>query len=461
MKTQHTSIWRAATGALCLFALAACSTAPQTGSSLPGSGSGGAPSPESILSKVLEPLKKAMPPEAGAAPEPEAIVTEPFRGGADMADQIVGGAPSRAMRSAPPAMAAPPAVPSPVDPKKADAPFLTQRVFYGTNRKVGNASDPNTYYNGALSGKLDVGYCDVSIPLNHETGKVEAPDPLSWQYWFAGEFREDPKKHVVLLGVKPLERADFLKDLRNKMRAEWPQRKRCFVFVHGFNVPFRNAARRTAQMTHDLGFPGAPIFFSWPSQGGETNYFSDSDKNKESLPQLREFLEIIARDTDAQEIYLIAHSMGTRVTSAAVPDAYTNLGPLVRPKLKSLILAAPDIDTDVFNNEVVPKMLATGIPLTIYASKADLALQISRQVNGKPRVGQDPLFAASGKKGIDVIDASSVKTDFTEHNYFGSSPALIREFNAIFNGRRPAQRTWLQSQTAPAGGRYWVLPALQ
>jgi esterase/lipase superfamily enzyme len=153
--------------------------------------------------------------------------------------------------------------------------------------------------------------------------------------------------------------------------------------------------------------------------------------------------------------------MGTRVTSDAVPDAYGDLGPFARSKIKSLVLAAPDIDAEVFNKEVVPKMLATGIPLTLYASRADLALQISRQVNGKPRIGQDPLLAASGTKGLDVIDASSVKTDFTEHNYFGSSPALIQEFKAIFDGKRPEQRGWLQSQMAPSGGRYWVLPSVQ
>jgi len=123
--------------------------------------------------------------------------------------------------------------------------------------------------------------------------------------------------------------------------------------------------------------------------------------------------------------------MGTRVTSQAVPDAYNQLGSLARSKIKAVILAAPDIDADVFNRDIVPQMQATGIPLTLYASRADKALQISKQFNGKARIGQDPLLAAKGKKGIDVIDASSVKTDFTEHNYFGASPVMIRDFKAI------------------------------
>jgi esterase/lipase superfamily enzyme len=102
-------------------------------------------------------------------------------------------------------------------------------------------------------------------------------------------------------------------------------------------------------------------------------------------------------------------------------------------------------------------MQKTGIPLTLYASRADKALQISRQFNGKPRIGQDPILAAKGLKGVEVIDASAVKSDFTEHNYFGSSPILLREFQAIFDGKRPEQRSWLQLQTAPSGGNYWIL----
>jgi len=446
MKINLSICWRVATSALILASLVSCSTPPaqQTQSGEPVVGA----APESFMDDVLAPLKKALPP---MAPAPPVI---------DPENELAGGAmpePERSrMAEAPMATMA---APTPIDPKKAEPPFLTQRVFYGTNRKVANKSDPNSFYGGSRSDKLEVGYCEVSIPLTHQEGKVEAPNPLSWQYWFAGEFQEDPKKHVVLLGVKPQDQAAFVRDLQAKMRTESVLRKRCFVFVHGFNVPFRNAARRTAQMAHDLGFPGAPIFFSWPSQGGETYYTLDAENNLRSRPELRNFLEMVAKDTGAQEIYLIAHSMGTRVTSQAVPDAYAQLSGAARSKIKAVILAAPDIDADVFNNDVVPQMQATGIPLTLYASRADKALQISKQFNGKARIGQDPLLAANGKKGIDVIDASSVKTDFTEHNYFGASPIMIRDLKAIFDGRKPEQRSWLQVQNAPSGGKYWVLPS--
>jgi esterase/lipase superfamily enzyme len=343
-------------------------------------------------------------------------------------------------------------------PAAETAPFKIQRVFYGTNRATGDPSNPNNHYSGGRTDRVELGFCDVSIPRTHQPGKLEAPDPLTWEYWVAGGFREDPEKHVVLLKVTPQEKAAFLRDLQAAMRAEGNGRKRCFVFVHGYNVPFRMAARRTAQMAHDLGFPGAPIFYSWPSHGNHAYYLADAEQNFRSRPELREFLELVARDTGAQEIHLIAHSMGTRITTNVLPDAYAAMGPFTRPRLKSLILAAPDIDADVFNQEIVPRLAATGIPLTLYASRADKALIAARQVNGKPRVGQDPVLAA-GRPGVTVVDASAVRTDFTEHSYFGDSPMLLREFRAIFDGRRPEQREWLSPRSTDAGARYWVLPS--
>ena len=39
-----------------------------------------------------------------------------------------------------------------------------------------------------------------------------------------------------------------------------PDAEHAFVFIHGFNVPFRNAAFRTAQLKYDMQIEG-PVFF--------------------------------------------------------------------------------------------------------------------------------------------------------------------------------------------------------
>ncbi len=50
---------------------------------------------------------------------------------------------------------------------------------------------------GPDRGKLEFGACEVSIPKSHEVGELESPSVLRL------EFREDPSRHVVLLGIQP------------------------------------------------------------------------------------------------------------------------------------------------------------------------------------------------------------------------------------------------------------------
>jgi esterase/lipase superfamily enzyme len=63
--------------------------------------------------------------------------------------------------------------------------------------------------------------------------------------------------------------------------------KQAFVFVHGFNVSFENALRRTAQIAYDLNFDGAPFLFSWP--GGDVEFFDGRGR------QLLALVGLIAR----------------------------------------------------------------------------------------------------------------------------------------------------------------------
>ena len=94
--------------------------------------------------------------------------------------------------------------------------------------------------------------------------------------------------------------------------------KDAFVFVHGFNVTFAEAARRTAQLAHDLGFNGAPILYSWPSRATLVGYVGDQDDAELTAGNLRRFLYKIVAESGARRIHLIAHSMGNRALTYAL-----------------------------------------------------------------------------------------------------------------------------------------------
>jgi esterase/lipase superfamily enzyme len=120
-----------------------------------------------------------------------------------------------------------------------------------------------------------------------------------------------------------------------------------------------------------------------------------------------------------------------------------------------VILAAPDIDADVFKRDIAPALTAAGRPITLYASSEDLALVASKAVHGSPRAGdsgQGLVIVA----GIETIDATNIDTSLLGHSYFAETRSVLSDmFYLIRNGQRADQRFGLRSMDTQAG-RYWV-----
>lgn len=295
-------------------------------------------------------------------------------------------------------------------------------------------------------GDLQVGTCQVSVPKYHEVGVVERPSILHL------EFKEDPRKHVVLMEVEPQSTDEFQAALQTKVRSS--MRQEAFVFVHGYNVTFEDAARRTAQLAYDLKFDGAPIFFSWPSQGGLLQYAIDETNVAWTVPHLKDFMVAVARKSGAKSVHLIAHSMGNRaLTSALMALAAEMKGE--PPLFREVVLTAPDIDADVFKRDIAPAITRTADRVTLYASSNDEALAISKRLHGYPRAGE------SGKAlvvvdGVDTIDVSNVDTSLVGHSYYGSNDTVLADLFYVLTEPKPCgQRRWLQA--VPLGSLvYWV-----
>lgn len=305
------------------------------------------------------------------------------------------------------------------------------------------AAKPGVAYGGER-GKLEVGVCEVSIPPRHEVGELEAPSIIRL------EIREDPTKHVVLLGSYPQDAAEFYEQLRN--RVSQSPRKDAFVFVHGFNVSFEDAARRTAQMAHDLKFEGAPIFYSWPSQAQLTAYTIDENNVEWTVPHLREFLLDVAQQSGAESICLVAHSMGNRALTKALHGLSYRIE---RPIFREVVLTAPDIDADVFRRDLAPQIVRTAHRVTLYASSNDEALRVSKQIHGAPRAGDSGALLVV-MPGIETIDVSGIDTSLLGHSYYGSNGTVLSDLIGLLkHGMPAAQRSWLMPRDYQ-GLPYWV-----
>jgi len=318
------------------------------------------------------------------------------------------------------------------------------------NTKPEEADTSLAYGNGR--GVLEMGVCEVSIPKEHEVGELESPSILRL------EFNEDPEKHVVLMKVQREEPDEFYQQLRQ--RVDQDPRREAFVFVHGYNVTFENAARRTAQLTHDLHFDGAPIFYSWPSQGGLLQYAVDEENVVWTVPHLKAFLLGVAEKTKARRIHLIAHSMGNRALTAALEQLARDRSADGPPLFHEVLLTAPDIDAEIFRRDIAPAIVKTAERVTLYASSRDAALAASKQFHGHPRAGE------SGENivvipGIDTIDVSAVDTSLVGHSYYGDSDSVLVDMAQLLHDQKPPElRDRLRGMTLGTL-RYWVFLAKQ
>jgi esterase/lipase superfamily enzyme len=226
------------------------------------------------------------------------------------------------------------------------------------------------------------------------------------------------------------------------------------VFVHGYNVTFENAARRTAQMAYDLAFEGAAILYSWPSKGSITGYPVDGTNVQWSTPHLKTFLADVATRTGAQTVHLIAHSMGNRALAGALQSLLAESRAEIHSVFREIVLTAPDIDADIFRRDIAPRLANLPARVTLYASSADKALQASKTYHQYPRAGDSAADMAVIEK-IDAIDATAVETGFLGHSYYADNRSVIADlFYLLREGKPPAERFALERVSA-GQGVYW------
>ncbi|MGC3972319.1 MAG: alpha/beta fold hydrolase [Pirellulales bacterium] len=200
-------------------------------------------------------------------------------------------------------------------------PLIACLIFWGSvilwyayqeSRKAAQA--PSGFTAGAGS-VMTYGTCDVSIPHDHEVGQLETP----FTKLLIQIERENPEEHVVFLKRSTSDSWNEFVELVKDRAANSPEEE-VLVFIHGFNNSFEEAAKRTAQFAYDLRFPGAPILFSWPSQGTVAQYQADSNEAERSQPHFQEFLKNLLSDSKAKRVHLVAHSMGNRILARTLVE---------------------------------------------------------------------------------------------------------------------------------------------
>ena len=342
-------------------------------------------------------------------------------------------APKAAYYTEYPATTAAPAGEVPKDAPKGEVPrdgdehrIKIVRLYYATDRKRTGDTEPTKFYGSERTSRdtpLEYGVCHVTLPPEHQFAKLEEYSLLRW------ETKNSPEKHVTLVNLRPKAELDFFSDLRQTVNAS--SKKEIFVFIHGYNVTWEDSARRAGQIAYDIGLDktrGAPLLFSWPSQGDLLGYVTDETNVRVSKLHLANLLTNLVAQSGAEHINILAHSMGNQALAEALHMIGLSMPTTQGPVFNQVIMAAPDIDVDQLGG-MSEAMAHTAKHFTIYSCKSDLPVRVSRWFHGDhARVGSFALV-----NGFDTIDATLVQVSgLLNHSYVGSVPRVLLDVRKIF-----------------------------
>ena len=242
------------------------------------------------------------------------------------------------------------------------------------------------------------------------------------------------------------------------MRRTLAERKsdEVFVFVHGYNVSFADAAKRTAQIAYDLNFEGAPILYSWPSAASTLSYIRDEAVVRLSGRHLLRFLDEVVAQSGAKHINLIAHSMGNRAMADALELLATRRSGAgeTGPVFDQAIFAAPDEDAALFA-EMLKTVRPLATRLTLYGSDNDLALRASEQLHGEERRAGQGGASILIADPIDSIDMTVLGEDMLGHSYFAASTSALTDISWLFWKNTPPDRRCGMDTKVETSGRFW------
>jgi hypothetical protein len=253
--------------------------------------------------------------------------------------------------------------------------------------------------------------------------------------------------------------------------------KDLLVYVHGSNNALPRGAAQAAQFRHFTGRRMVVLAFLWPSAGSILKYFTDVANAAASVDPFVRLIELLAANTDAQGIDVLAYSAGAQIVSPALarlgaprsgesPDQVRR-----RLRLANVYFAAPDIDTRRFIQDLGQYVQAVD-RVTVAANLNDSALRFANLVHRASRAGRpDPteldeaqtgfLIEASNRFDIDLIRVNPYdipNLPETSHAFWYEDPWVSGDLLGLVLLNAEPRRRGLTSQNTGLGTRYWTFP---
>lgn len=318
-----------------------------------------------------------------------------------------------------------------------------ERIFFVTNRKPNRKKAPTSFgedFSSDGTASLRYGYADVSGTKLSKYKLVVADESLVYD-----DDRVELDASSVFGSV----------EVMNRVRQEMTDKSNdTVVFVHGYNVKFKEALTAAAELSvqlrsHASGKGVNVVLFSWPSDGSSMPYLayaSDRQDARPSGPALaRAFLKLAkflrgatAEEECGQRVHLLAHSMGNYVLRHAVQEIRANHSGRLPRVFDEIFMMAADEDDDTFEYlyklQSLPRLAKR---VNVYFNQGDVALQISDKTKGNPdRLGTDgPRLPQQVPAKVCQVDCTPVVKGLVEHSYYKDSPRVVKDMLFVLSGQ--------------------------
>lgn len=260
---------------------------------------------------------------------------------------------------------------------------------------------------------------DISIPPERDLGELNWPPRTR---------KPDAAKDFLLLDETRFASAtDFRQSLQGELRDRG--QTDVVVYVHGFNNTMAEGVYRVAQMHHDLAVPGVAVHYAWPSRGSPLGYVHD----RESVLFARSGFEALLNEVaaaGADDIVIVAHSMGAFVTMETLRQMVLRDGSRALDHIAGVVLISPDLDVDVFRAQAA-EIGELPQPFVIFGSSRDRVLGVSATLAGaEGRLGNLSSLERIADLPVTYLDTAAYNVG-VGHLNLGENPALLKLFGGL------------------------------
>lgn len=249
------------------------------------------------------------------------------------------------------------------------------------------------------------------------------------------------------------------------------------VYVHGSNNTVSRGAAKASQLRHFTGRRMVVLAFLWPSAGSIARYFTDVANAAASVDDFVRLIELLAANTQAASIDVLAYSAGAQIVSPGLARLGTPRPGESREQLRrrlrlaQVYFAAPDVDTRQFVDELAAYVDVVD-RVSVAANLNDSALRFASLVHRASRAGRpnpteldvaqtEFLLKASRELGFDLlkVDPNAIpQLPWNSHAFWYEDPWVSSDLLGLMLLNAVPGHRGLESAQTDAGALYWTFP---